>query len=156
MDGDGLTDIVRVCNADVCYWPNLGYGRFGAKVTMRDAPLFDSPERFDPSAVRLFDISGTGRRTSSILAVVASRPGSISAATPGAPQTIDPFPGTEKPNTVSVLDLLGNGTGCVVWSSELPANATAPLRYDQASKARRCSFSPVWEGSNRPERRASF
>ena len=24
MDGDGLTDIVRVRNGDVCYWPNLG------------------------------------------------------------------------------------------------------------------------------------
>jgi hypothetical protein len=60
MDSDGLTDIVRVRNADVCYWPNLGYDRFGAKVTMRDAPLFDPPGHFDPSAIRLFDISGTG------------------------------------------------------------------------------------------------
>jgi hypothetical protein len=31
-----------------------------AKVTMRDAPLFDPPEHFDPSAIRLFDISGIG------------------------------------------------------------------------------------------------
>ena len=34
MSGDGLSDIVRVRNGEVCYWPNLGYGRFGAKVTM--------------------------------------------------------------------------------------------------------------------------
>ena len=27
---------------------------------MRDAPLFDPPEHFDPSAIRLFDISGIG------------------------------------------------------------------------------------------------
>ena len=40
--GDGLTDIVRVRNGEVCYWPNLGYGRFGAKVTMDDAPRFDN------------------------------------------------------------------------------------------------------------------
>lgn len=25
----------------MCYWPDLGYGRFGAKVTMNDAPVFD-------------------------------------------------------------------------------------------------------------------
>ena len=34
MSGDGLSDIVRIRNGEVCYWPNRGYGRFGAKVTM--------------------------------------------------------------------------------------------------------------------------
>ena len=43
LSGDGLTDIVRIRNGDVCYWPNLGYGRFGAKVTMDNAPWFDHP-----------------------------------------------------------------------------------------------------------------
>jgi FG-GAP-like repeat len=38
MSGDGLTDLVRIRNGEVCYWPNLGYGRFGAKVTMDNAP----------------------------------------------------------------------------------------------------------------------
>ncbi|MGH8644423.1 MAG: hypothetical protein ACREX4_08205 [Gammaproteobacteria bacterium] len=38
LSGDGLTDIVRIRNGEVCYWPNLGYGRFGAKVTMDGAP----------------------------------------------------------------------------------------------------------------------
>ena len=28
MSGDGLTDLVRIRNAEVCYWPNLGHGRF--------------------------------------------------------------------------------------------------------------------------------
>ena len=41
MSGDGLTDLVRIRNGEVCYWPNLGYGRFGAKVTMDNAPWFD-------------------------------------------------------------------------------------------------------------------
>ncbi len=34
MCGDGLTDSVRLRNGEVCYGPNLGYGRFGAGVTM--------------------------------------------------------------------------------------------------------------------------
>ena len=34
MSGDGLTDWVRLRNGEVCYGPNLGYGRCGAKVTM--------------------------------------------------------------------------------------------------------------------------
>src|SRR5262249_24138099 len=33
LSGDGLPDLVRVGNGEVCYWPNLGYGRFGKKVT---------------------------------------------------------------------------------------------------------------------------
>ena len=38
------TDLVRVRNGEVCYWPNLGHGRFGAKVTMAGAPRFDAPD----------------------------------------------------------------------------------------------------------------
>ena len=60
MSGDGLSDIVRVRNGEACYWPNTGYGRFGAKVTMDLAPRFDNEERFDPRRIRLADIDGTG------------------------------------------------------------------------------------------------
>ena len=54
------TDIVRIRNGDVCYWPNLGYGCFGAKVTMDNAPWFDTPDQFDPRRLRLADIDGSG------------------------------------------------------------------------------------------------
>ncbi len=47
MSGDGLSDLVRIRNGEICYWPNLGYGRFGAKVSMDDAPWFDAPDQFD-------------------------------------------------------------------------------------------------------------
>ena len=47
MSGDGLTDLVRIRNGEVCYWPNLGYGRFGARVTMDNSPWFDHPDLFD-------------------------------------------------------------------------------------------------------------
>jgi hypothetical protein len=29
MSGDGLNDLVRIRNGEVCYWPSLGYDRFG-------------------------------------------------------------------------------------------------------------------------------
>lgn len=45
LSGDGLSDLVRVRNGEVCYWPNLGYGRFGAKVSMDNAPWFDFPDQ---------------------------------------------------------------------------------------------------------------
>ena len=60
MCGDGLTDLVRIRNGEVCYWPNLGYGRFGAKVTMDNAPWFDDPDQFDQRRIRLADIDGSG------------------------------------------------------------------------------------------------
>lgn len=39
MVGDGLSDIVRIRCGETCYWPNLGYGRFGAKIAMANARL---------------------------------------------------------------------------------------------------------------------
>ena len=50
LSGDGLTDLVRIRNGEVCYWPNLGYGRFGAKVTMDNAPLVRQPGPVRPQA----------------------------------------------------------------------------------------------------------
>jgi RHS repeat-associated protein len=130
MTGDGLADIVRVRNGEVCYWPNLGYGKFGAKVSMHNAPYFDSLDHFDPSLIQFADISGTGAAD----LIYLGRGGFlawINLAGNGwsDPQSIDPFPGTEIPNRVSALDILGNGTASLVWSSELPANSSAPLRY---------------------------
>src|SRR6266571_1494987 len=53
LSGDGLTDLVRIRNGEVCYWPNLGYGHFGAKVTMDNAPWFDVPDLFNQQRIRL-------------------------------------------------------------------------------------------------------
>ncbi len=60
LSGDGLTDIVRVRNGEVCYWPNVGYCRFGAKVSMDRAPWFEAPDVFDSRRIRLADIDGSG------------------------------------------------------------------------------------------------
>src|SRR6185312_14627377 len=60
LSGDGLSDLVRVRNGEVCYWPNLGYGRFGPKVTMDDSPWFDDLASFDQRRIRLVDIDGSG------------------------------------------------------------------------------------------------
>ena len=71
MSGDGLTDLVRIRNGEVCYWPNLGYGRFGAKVTMDNAPGSIAPDLFDQRRIRLADIDGSG--VTDILYLVARR-----------------------------------------------------------------------------------
>ncbi len=130
MSGDGLTDIVRIRNGEVCYWPNLGYGHFGAKVNMSDAPLFDTPDQFNPAYLHLADISGTGLTDIIYLGKNQFRAWlNLSGNRWSAATDIDPFPQTAQPAQISVTDLLGNGTSCIVWSSPIPAHGQAPMRY---------------------------
>jgi RHS repeat-associated protein len=130
MSGDGLSDLVRVRNGEVCYWPSLGYGRFGPKVTMDAAPRFTDAERFDPRRIRLADVDGSG--TTDLLyigddgvQVCFNRSGNSW----GAPQRVGVFPTADNLSAVQVADLLGNGTACLVWSSPLPAYAGSALHY---------------------------
>lgn len=130
MSGDGLTDLVRIRNGEACYWPNLGYGRFGAKVTMDNAPRFDHPDQFSQSRLRLADIDGSG--TNDILYL--GRDGVriyFNQAGNGWSEArqLQVFPPVDNLSSVTTTDLLGNGTACLVWSSPLPAHARSPIRY---------------------------
>ncbi|MBS1686826.1 MAG: VCBS repeat-containing protein, partial [Bacteroidetes bacterium] len=58
MTGDGLQDIVMIYSGSITYWPNKGYGNFGAPVIMKNSPSYDYP--FDPTRVFLGDIDGDG------------------------------------------------------------------------------------------------
>lgn len=130
MSGDGLTDIVRIRNGEVCYWPNLGYGRFGAKVTMSNAPWFEEPDLFNPTYLQLADISGTGATDLIYLGKSQFHAYlNLSGNRWGSAELIDPIFPAEQPNRITVSDLLGNGTSCIVWSSELPAYTERPMRY---------------------------
>jgi RHS repeat-associated protein len=119
LSGDGLTDIVRIRNGEVCYWPNLGYGRFGAKIVMADAPIFDRPDAFDPRRVRLVDIDGSG--PSDLLYVgidgVVRAWSNLSGNGWSPASTIHRLPPIDGQASVAALDLLGTGTACLVWSS---------------------------------------
>jgi RHS repeat-associated protein len=130
MSGDGLTDLVRIQNGQVCYWPNVGYGRFGAKVTMDNAPWFDEPDQFAQSRIRLADVDGSGlidiiylgRRGTTVYFNQAGNGWSAGTRLAQAP----PF---EHTAAVQAIDLFGNGTACLVWSSPLPGAARRPMRY---------------------------
>jgi RHS repeat-associated protein len=130
MCGDGLTALVRIRNGEVCYWPSLGYGRFGAKVTMDDAPQFDNPDQFENRRIRLADIDGSG--TNDILYL--ARDGvrlyfNQSGNRWSEPRSLRRFPRVDNLSSVMTVDLLGNGTACLVWSSPLPRDIRQPLRY---------------------------
>lgn len=130
MSGDGLNDIVRVRNGEACYWPNSGYGRFGAKVTMDRAPRFADEERFDPRRIRLADIDGTGSADLLYVGDDGVRAWfNQSGNAWSAANQIGVFPSADGLSTVQVIDLLGTGTACLVWSSPLPAASAAPILY---------------------------
>jgi RHS repeat-associated protein len=129
MSGDGLVDLVRVRNGEVCYWPNLGYGGFGRKITLANSPQFDAAHRFTAARVRLADVDGSG--TSDIVylgndgvSIYFNESGNrlTDAATLDLPL---PHPLA----SVSVIDLLGRGTACIVWSSTAPADLPRPILY---------------------------
>ncbi len=130
MSGDGMTDIVRVRNGEVCYWPNKGYGTFGAKVNMTAAPWFDNSDLFNPAYLHLADVSGTGATDLLYLGKNQFRAWiNCSGNSWSQAFSIDPFPDTASPGQISVVDFLGNGTSCIVWTSPLPGYAGAPMRY---------------------------
>ena len=134
MSGDGLSDVVRiragVHGREICYWPNLGYGRFGAKVSMDNPPLFDHPELFDPKRLLLADIDGSGTTDLIYLHAEGVRlyfnqaGNGWSAAVP-----LKVFPPIHSGAQVTTVDLLGNGTACLVWSSPLAGDSGRQMRY---------------------------
>jgi len=130
MSGDGLADLVRVRRGDIAYWANCGYCTWGAKVAMDNAPWFDSPTAFDPKRLRLTDIDGSG--TTDIIYLGAERIDiyrNQSGNRWTARESLTTFPEITDQTSVSAVDLLGNGTSCLVWSSPLATDAARPMKY---------------------------
>ena len=130
LSGDGLTDIVRIRNGEICYWPNLGYGRFGAKVTMDNSPGFDAPDQFDQRRVRLADIDGSGTTDVIYLNhngvdIYRNQCGNGWSDV----ERLTSIPPVDNVSSVQAVDLLGNGTACLVWTSPLPGDARRQMRY---------------------------
>ncbi len=130
MSGDGLADLVRIRNADVCYWPNQGYGRFGPKVALDNPPWFDRPDRFDQRRIRLADVDGSGTTDIIYLAGDGAR---IHFNQSGnrltGPRRLPGFPAGDDAASVVTADLLGNGTACLVWSAPQATDAWRTVRY---------------------------
>ncbi len=130
MTGDGLNDIVRIRNGDVCYWPNMGYGKFGSKVTMGNAPYFDHPELFNQQRIKLADIDGSGTTDLIYLGREAVKIWFNQAGNSWSDShQLRSFPLVDNLTSVQTVDLLGNGTACLVWSSPLPGATHQPMQY---------------------------
>src|SRR5205814_1338653 len=109
----------------------LGYGKFGAKVTMDSAPVFDYPEQFNPKNLRLADIDGSGTIDVVYLGkndfrVWLNLNGNQWTS---EPQIISPFPDLNDFSDVAIFDFLGSGTASIVYSSSLAKHRNKPLQY---------------------------
>jgi hypothetical protein len=130
LNGDGLTDIVRIRNGEICYWANKGYGCFSAKVSMSNAPWFDHPDNFNPQYIYLADLSGTGATDILYAGKHLCRAYlNLSGNAWSDAHVIDRFPVIENKSQLAVVDILGSGTPCLVWSSALANDENSSLRY---------------------------
>lgn len=130
MSGDGLTDIVRIMNGSVCYWPNKGYGIFGEKIGLDNAPWFDHEDIFSQQRIRLADVDGSG--TTDIIYIaddcVKYFPNQ-SGNSFGNEIVINQRLPTHNLTSISTLDILGNGTQCLVWSSPVEGDQPPALKF---------------------------
>jgi RHS repeat-associated protein len=130
FSGDGLVDLVRIRNGDVCYWPNIGYGRFGAKVTMDNAPWMDPLDRYNQGRILLADIDGSGVADILYFPSDGGLKLYFNLAGNGWSGAVDAhFPLLDSLSQVSILDLFGLGVSSVVWSTLIPGSQALSLNY---------------------------
>jgi len=115
MSGDGLQDIVLVHSGRIDYWPNIGYGKFGRRITMRNSPRF--PYNFDPKRLFFTDVNSDG---SADLVYVDF--GKVylwinqSGNSWSQEMVIHGTPRVTNSDSVRVADMKGTGTAGVLWS----------------------------------------
>ncbi len=130
MTGDGLQDQVRIKNGRISYYPNLGNGHFGEVVLMENSPVIDFDTTFDASRIRLHDLDGSG--TTDILYIGNGEirywyNASGNAFIEG--RTLTNLPYIDNISSAIILDFLGQGTPCLVWSNSLNNSQQSSLEF---------------------------
>jgi RHS repeat-associated protein len=117
LSGDGLQDIALVHRGRIDYWPNLGHGQWGRRITMAIPELLLVD--FDPQRVLLGDVDGDGLAD---LIYVTDREIKLwinrSGAAWHAPVTVRGTPAVNSMVSVRLTDLLGSGVGGILWTRE--------------------------------------
>lgn len=126
MSGDGLQDFVVARSGDVSYWPHLGNGHWGGRITMRHPPFFPAGYRDD--RVMVVDLDGDG--CSDVLYFDTGRTliwlnqSGVGFAAPvevpvAPPPAARPF----------VCDFFGDGRPGIAWDGALTSADSAGYRF---------------------------
>jgi RHS repeat-associated protein len=126
--GDGMQHWVRIRSGSVECWPNLGFGRFGARVLLGNAPQFGGA--FDPSRLLLADIDGSGPADLAYIyrdrvEIFLNHSGNAFSTQPiviSLPQPYGPL------DQISFADVLGVGATSLIFTKAAPE--TASYYYD--------------------------
>lgn len=126
MNGDGLTDLVKLQHGKVRYWPGRGNGVWGtgpvsactrgAKANI-DVLMTASPQLIDATGLRLDDVNGDGlddlvKVTSTQVKIWLN----VNGTSWTSPHVIEGAPvNPDSVNWVRLLDINGSGTRDIVW-----------------------------------------
>lgn len=132
VNGDNLQDLVLVEQGRIDYWPYLGHGRWGSRITMADSPAFQDfvplpGGAFDPRRVMFGDLDGDGLDD-----IAYIEPGRMtfwinrSGQGWSAPLVIEGTPDFPSTDAVRLSDVLGTGFQGVLWTAD---QAGAPGHY---------------------------
>jgi RHS repeat-associated protein len=128
MTGDGLQDVVLVHNGHVEYWPSLGRGNWGKRVSMSRSPHF--PDGYDPKRILLGDVDGDGLAD---LVYVEDTKITLWMNQNGngwsEPVVIKGTPPVTDRDAVRLADMLGNGIRGVLWSRDADGLSPASLFF---------------------------
>lgn len=117
MSGDGLQDIVLVHDGVVSYWPNLGHGNWGRRITMRKSPRY--PFGYTPDRILVGDVDGDGLAD---IVLVEDRKVTLWMNRGGNefsdPIEIEGTPTVSSADAVRLTDLFGNGVAGVLWTRD--------------------------------------
>jgi RHS repeat-associated protein len=114
MSGD-LQDIVMIHDRLIQYWPNMGYGRWGKPITMRNAP--ELPRNYDPKRLFFTDLDGDGYADLVYVDLGEvnywiNRGGNAYSER----HTIRGTPPLSDADAVRVADMKGTGTAGILWT----------------------------------------
>ena len=135
ITGDGLQDIVRVHNGSIEYWPYRGYGRWGRRIIMGNAPRFEDAAffpgvGFDPDRLLVGDVDGDGLAD---LVYVSSGHISVWINQHGNgwsdPIVIHGTPPVADATAVRLADMLGNGTEGILWTYDFGAFPDSTYKF---------------------------
>ncbi|MDO7877730.1 SpvB/TcaC N-terminal domain-containing protein [Hymenobacter sp. ASUV-10] len=117
---NGLQALCMVHSGRIEYWPNLGRGRWGQRIAMRNSPVL--PRGYNPAHVFFGDVDGDGLDDclyiqNNKLTLWLNQSGNGWSA----PLEITGTPPLTDASSVRITDLLGTGVAGVLWTRDATA-----------------------------------